>query len=253
MVSVVIVCRNAARTIQRAVQSALHLSEDVVVIDTGSTDGTLALLEHYPVRLYQEAWQGYGATKNRGNQLAKHTWVLSMDADEELSEELIVAIRQADLQDETVTFNMQRLSYLGQKPIYYGEWGRSYIIRLFNRNNAWWDASEVHEELMYKNKPKLLRLAGVLHHYTSSEIESFRQKLDHYASLMADKYLAKGKQASSFKTFLSPMVSFTRQYVLKAGFLDGKEGWQIAKANAWYTFQKYKLLHDRHKQQKRGK
>jgi hypothetical protein len=104
----------------------------------------------------------------------------------------------------------------------------------------------VHEGLVYKNEPIGSRLPGILHHYTSPGIKPLQKKLSYYASLMADKYLARGKRVNNIEVVLSPAVNFIKNYVLKAGFLDGKEGWQIAKANAWYSFQKYRMLH--HKQ-----
>lgn len=249
MVSVVIICLNAAYSIDRAIRSAIRLTDDVVVIDTGSSDASLQQISQYPVRLYQKTWEGYGATKNTGNALARHPWIMSMDADEELNDELITAIKNADLTNEQYTYSMHRLSYLGQKAIKFGEWGRNYIVRLFNKNNAKWDTSEVHESLIFHLPAQNFRLPGTLHHYTSPDIQFFREKLERYANLMADKYYSKGKEATGAKMLLSPAVNFTLNYIIKAGFLDGKEGWQIANANAWYTYKKYQLLHQRQKQQ----
>lgn len=249
-ISVVIICLNAVYSIDRALRSAIRLSDDVVVIDTGSTDASIEHILKYPVRLYKKEWEGYGATKNIGNALSLHPWILSMDADEELNDELITSIRNAPLTNEHHTFSMQRLSYLGQKAIRFGEWGRSYIVRIFNKHNAQWDTSEVHESLIFCSPATDFRLPGILHHYTSPDIQFFRAKLERYAKLMADKYFSRGKEATDAKVLLSPAVNFTINYIIKAGFLDGKEGWQIAKANAWYTFKKYRLLHQRQKQLK---
>lgn len=242
--SVVIICRNAVSTIEKVIAGALAVSDDVLVIDSGSTDGTLEKVKGTAARLVTTKWLGYGATKNYGNSLARHDWIMSLDADEYIDGELADSIRKADLSDGTVSYKMKRINYLGNHAIRYGEWGKGtgLVHRLFNRNNTLWDASPVHEKLLFTTEGVVVTLTGALHHYTSPDIHIYRQKLDRYAELMAEKYRAKGKKASGIKLLFSPAFNFVQNYLFKGGFLDGKDGLAIACAHARYTWLKYQLL-----------
>lgn len=241
-VSVVIISLNAAATIQKTIRSARRLTDDVVVVDSGSTDGTTQLALAEGARLVAMPWQGYGANKNRGNAEARHDWVLSLDADEELSDELTTAIRSTDLAQKGKAYRVKRLNYLNQHPVYHGEWSNDWTTRLFNRTEVRWDDTPVHENLLIPDCVSLIKLTGWLHHYTAPDIETYQQKLDRYADLAAHKYLASGKQAPAYKIYLSPVFSFIKHYVVRGGWLDKKAGWQIALAHAGYTFRKYKKL-----------
>lgn len=244
-ISVVIICKNVESTIAKAIGSALAITDDVVVADTGSTDSTVEIIKETKAKLYQFDWIGYGASKNKANLLAKNDWIFSLDADEVIDETLAESLRKVDLEDETVTGVVKRLSYIGPKPIRHGEWGNDKVVRLFNRKNAEWDVSPVHERLIQKRVGKAVTLRGVIHHFTAETVLSQKLKMEKYARLMAEKYFDKGKEAAWYKPYLSPAVSFLVNYLGKAGFLDGKEGFQLALANAWYTSRKYELLKQR--------
>ncbi len=241
-ISVVIICKNAGETIEKSLQSAFLVTNDVVVIDSGSTDGTIEIIAKTPARLKKINWTGFGDAKNTGNMIALHDWIFSLDADECIDDKLAESVKKADVRDVSTLFTLQRLSYLGNKPVRFGEWGNEIVLRLFNKQNAKWDTSAVHEELIIKNEGRRVRLEGILHHYTSGSIEEYKLKLKKYAALMSDKYYSKGKKAYWHKIYLSPVVNFIQNYIIKAGFLDGWEGIQIALAHAAYTYEKYKLL-----------
>jgi hypothetical protein len=181
-----------------------------------------------------------------------HNWIFSLDADEWLDEKLIESIKKADLSNPDVLFTNERLNYLGLKPIRFGEWRNDIVLRLFNKQNAAWDVSPVHEELIIRNDGERVRLKGVLHHYTSPGIEVYKRKLEKYAALNAEKYFEKGKKAYWYKRYLSPALNFIQNYIFKAGFLDGKEGLQIAFAHAGYTFKKYHLLKAKYRKDVNG-
>lgn len=241
-ISVVIICKDAVRTITKAIQSALLVSDDVVVVDSGSTDGTIEIITNTSAKLVEIDWQGYGYAKNKGNAIALHQWIVSLDADEWIDNTLAESILKADLGNSDTLFSMRRLNYLGSKPVYYGEWRNDIVIRMFNKQNALWDATAVHEELVIKRNGATIRLKGILHHYTSPGIAEYKLKLKKYAALMAEKNYNKGRKAYWYKIYLSPVVNFLQNYIVKAGFLNGKEGLEIALANASYTSQKYKIL-----------
>lgn len=241
-VSVVIICFNAADTIRQTLKTARLLSDDVIVADSGSTDNTSEIVEEAGARLLQMTWEGFGASKNKGNAAAKNNWILSIDADEQLSEELIVAIRSLDLSNPNFVYRIKRINYLNGQRIYYGEWSKDWTSRLFNRKLVQWDEGPVHESLLLPDSIQIKKLDGYLHHYTSPNINAYNQKLEKYAYLVAEKYFANDKKGAAYKIYLSPLFSFFKSYIVRGGWLDKKAGLQIALAHARYTFKKYKKL-----------
>lgn len=241
-ISVVIISLNAAATIQKTIRSAQLLTGDVVVVDSGSTDGTLELVRGAGGRLVEMGWQGYGANKNRGNSEARHDWILSLDSDEELSPELVTSLNQLDLANPNTVYRLKRLNYLNGQPVFHGEWSNDWTTRLFNRNAVRWDETPVHENLLLPPGVMVEKVKGWLHHYTAPNIEVYQQKLDKYADLAALKYRDSGKHASTYKMYLSPVFAFVKHYLVRGGWRDKKAGWQIAIAHAGYTFRKYKQL-----------
>lgn len=241
-VSVVIICRNARHTIQQTIDSALALTDDVIVVDSGSNDGTLAIITGTGAKLISINWMGFGLTKNRGNREAKYQWVLSLDADEELSSKLIASIKDIDFTQKNRVYEMQRINYFEKQPIHYGEWKNDWVQRLFCKEDIKWNSDAVHERLLTPAQVKIKKLEGELHHYTASSKMEYACKLDTYALLMADKYFAGKKKVYWFTAYLSSIFNFIKNYVLLLGCLDGKAGWHIALAHAHYTFKKYRRL-----------
>jgi glycosyltransferase involved in cell wall biosynthesis len=249
-VSVVIICCNAAATIQKTLASAFLLTTDVVVVDSGSTDSTLSIIETTNAKLVQMEWLGFGATKNKGNEAAKWDWIVSLDADEVLSNELVAAITAININEPHSVYSFHRLNYLGLTPIKYGEWKNDWTVRLFNRQLVRWDDAPVHEKLILPPAVKNKKLNGWLHHYTAVNIDNYKQKLEKYAASMAEKYYAKGKKAPNYKIYISPVFSFLKYYIVHLGWMDGEAGWQISRAHALYTFKKYKKLKELHQHYK---
>lgn len=241
-VSVVIICKNSAQTIGKAIESCQSLTDDIIVVDSGSTDGTPAIVMSLHATLVETTWQGYGTTKNIGNQQAKYNWILSLDSDEFIDAALIESISDIDFSNTSIVYSVKRISYLGSKAVRYGEWGRGVIQRVFNKQVALWDNSPVHEEILFQTPPREVQLRGFIHHFTSPDIATYREKLDKYAHLMARKYAEKNKPASGIKLWVSPLFNFIQNYFFRAGFMDGSTGLAIAKAHAWYTKRKYELL-----------
>jgi glycosyltransferase involved in cell wall biosynthesis len=153
--SIVIVCKNEEGTIERVLQSAMELTDDVLVYDNGSTDGTMAILQQYGVRIHQGPWMGYGKTKREAVSLAKNDWVLSLDADEALDEELQSSLRTINLSDANVVYRIKFKNLLGEKVLHWGEWGSDKHIRLFNRTRVNWDEAVVHESLVIPSEARI--------------------------------------------------------------------------------------------------
>jgi glycosyltransferase involved in cell wall biosynthesis len=244
MISVVIIAKNEAHIFGRILKSLDGVSDDIVVVDNGSTDGTPALCKQFNARVIETAWMGYGPTKNTGIDAARHDWILNIDADEAIDEELKNALINLPLQNEQEIFEVRFKNFFMDKWIRYGEWGRDQHIRLFNRKKYRWNDATVHESLGITADTKITMLPGNILHYTVHSREEYEQKTINYAKLNAKKYADQGKTGGFFKLYFSPLFSFIHNYFIRLGFLDGKEGLLIAKTTARYTFLKYRFLRE---------
>jgi glycosyltransferase involved in cell wall biosynthesis len=246
-VSVVIICLNAANTIEKVIKAALLLTDDVIILDTGSTDGTQDKIPH-GAKLINSKWLGFGATKNEGARLAKYNWILSLDSDEVLSKDLIASIQAIDFSNNNAVYKIKLINYFGDQPISFGQWKNNWVMRLFHKDVAKWDQALVHEKLSFDEHVQIKKLKGVLHHFTTTGFEAYYKKLQAYSNLMAEKYYVNGKKSSRLKIYLAPAFNFIKNYVFQLGILDKKAGWDIAKAYALYTYMKYKKLHQLHQE-----
>lgn len=252
-ISVVIICKNEVAVIGQTIAAVQPLTDDIVVVDTGSTDGTVALLQQLPVRLLQIEWPGFGPAKNKGIAAAKHDWIFSLDADELVDEALVHSIQNMEEANEAAVYEIRFRNYLGEVGLKHGEWGYDQHIRIFNRRKVQWNDAEVHEILLLPADKKVKKVNGLIHHKTSANRAELRQKMDRYARLNAEKYLRMGKKPSLLITIFSPVVNFIVNYIFKLGFLDGKTGWQVAIESARYTRLKYLFMQQRyHKKQSEG-
>jgi len=241
-VSVVIITKNEAEIIARSINKARLITHDIVVIDNGSTDGTVQIAQEAGCRVYSKKWDGYAANKNKGIELAEYDWILSIDADEVPDDGLINALSQINLNDAKVVYDINFKSYFGDKMIRFGKWGHDHHIRLFNRTQVKWSDSPVHETLDIPAGVQRRKLHGNLQHYSVKDVNDFHNKSVNYAHLCARKYYLNGKRSSLVKLYLSPIFNFLKNYILRLGFLDGAEGWAIASLTVKHTRLKYTLL-----------
>ncbi|GLU51236.1 glycosyltransferase family 2 protein [Dyadobacter frigoris] len=248
-VSIVIITKNEALLIGECLKSAALITDDIVVIDSGSTDGTLEIARQYGCRIYQENWEGYGANKNKGVALAHYDWILSIDGDEIADRRLIRSLHNLDFDDPRIVYDIKFRSYFGKKPIRFGEWGRNHHVRLFNRSQIKWAKAKVHETLLLPKGTIRKKTEGRLHHFSVQNIFECHNKAIYYARLSAAQYAKNGNKASFLKLYLSPSFVFVKNYILRLGFLDGWEGLVIAKMMFKNTRLKYYYL----KQYEQGK
>jgi len=241
-ISVVIICKNEEDSIGRCLQSLHGLTDDIVVLDNGSTDSTKEIIKSYPVRLIEESWMGFGKTKNKATGMAKYDWVLNLDADEAVEGELKNAISNLSLANENEVFNIRFKNFLGDACLRFGEWGGDRHIRIFNRTKVNWDDAIVHENLALPEDVKITRLAGFIFHYTMKDIAQYADKMLRYALLNAEKYAEQGKKSSWIKIYFAPIFAFLKYYIFKLGFLDGEAGFICARMTSYYTFIKYSRL-----------
>lgn len=233
-ISVVIIALNEAANISQCVTKAALISDDIIVVDSGSTDATVTLAEAAGAKVHQMQWQGYSSTKNEANTLTRHDWILSLDADEILSEELIASIQECTLEEKTVYLLSRLNNYCGHW-IRHSNWYPDYVYRLFDRRFCRWQGEFVHEKLNFPADFNLIKLKGDLLHYTYRTAEEHYRKIERYAELSAREKLAKGKNSSPLKLLILPFFKFISVYIFHLGILDGAAGYQIARREAYYV------------------
>lgn len=243
-ISVVIICRNEAHIISKAIAAAQKVSDDVVVVDSGSTDGTQAIARSMGATVIETTWDGYGPNKNKGVVVARHSWILSLDADEVIDDGLADSLNQLSLHDAGIVYNIRFRVFLGDQMIRFGEWAHDEHIRLYNRNQVRWNDAQVHESLDIPAGTSTQTLKGYIHHYTSRDLQDFAAKTVNYAMLNAQKYHNMGRRSYWLQRRVSPAFSFIYNYLLRLGFLDGEAGYTIARMNAFYTWLKYTRLQE---------
>lgn len=241
-VSVVIITKNEAEMISRSITMLKQITDDIIVVDNDSTDQTVSITKQNGCRVYQKNWDGYGANKNKGIELARYNWILSIDADEIPDTALLISIAQLKFNDNNTVYDIPFKAYYGNKPINFGNWGRDHHIRLFNRTRVKWSEPPVHETLILPRDVTVKKLNGHLHHYSVKNASEHEAKIVHYAQLSALKYLQSGKKAGFVKLYIAPVFHFVKTYIFLLGFLDGKEGWNIAKMAMKNTWLKYHYL-----------
>jgi len=240
--SVVIICKNSAGVIGKTLQSFAGLTDDVVVYDNGSTDGTQEIVRQTGATLFSGEWEGFGKTKNKANALAKHNWILSLDADEAIDDELKHSLMQLQYGYEKTVYELLFKNFIGNKYLRYGQWRSDWHIRLFNRKDVKWNSAAVHEELIIPEGMQTEKLKGFVLHRTSNSFAEFENKMTGYAMLNAEKYFKQGKKRWAGQQTLSSFFSFLQNYIFRLGFLDGKAGFESARITAKYTYLKYKKL-----------
>ncbi|HEV7332610.1 MAG TPA: glycosyltransferase family 2 protein [Flavisolibacter sp.] len=242
--SVVIICKNEKGNIERVLQSLAGIAGDIVVYDSGSTDGTLETLQTYPVRVVQGPWMGFGKTKRHAVSLAQNDWVLCLDADEALDSELQQSLKSLPLPNNNVVYRIAFKNLLGDKHLRWGEWGGDQHIRLFNRTVVNWDEAIIHERLIIPPAVTVQQVKGNVLHRTMKDTVEYSHKMVQYALLNAEKYFRQGKKATWIKRWLAPQFAFAKHYIFQLGFLDGWEGLLSARMTAFYTFLKYARLQE---------
>lgn len=240
-ISATIITLNEERNIERCIRSLLPVVDEVVVLDSFSTDRTEEICISLGVRFEQRKWEGYAQTKNHLNALATHDIILSVDADEALDEELQNVISSLKQVENTV-YSVNRLTNYCGKWIKHSGWYPDVKVRLFPKEHCYWTGAYVHEELFVPDNYEAVQLPGHLLHYSYYDFEDHRSRADKYSSLTAQKMNAAGKSASILKPYLSGITRFISMYFIKSGYLDGKMGFKIAQISAASNVFKYKEL-----------
>lgn len=238
-ISLVIITFNEARNIVRCINSAKDIADEVLVIDSFSKDNTVALATNMGVKVILTEWQGYAETKNYANSLAENDWILSLDADEELSDELKESILKVKEEGLNGTYIFRRLSnYCGHK-IYHCGWYPDYKKRLFQRKFCKWTEKFIHESLICPEQNQTQVLKGIINHYSYYTITEHLTRTKKYAHLSAKQSALEKEKGIFLKLFLKPLIKFISAYIYKLGFLDGYYGIIICALQSHGTFLKY--------------
>lgn len=243
--SVVIITFNEERNIGRCLESVRDIADDIVIVDSFSTDGTEAICRKYPVNFVRHTWEGYSRSKNFANSMAKFDWVLSLDADEALSEKLAQTIMGWKKLPEGKPAEFNRLTNYCGNWVRHGGWYPDTKTRIFNRQHTQWQG-DIHEKLHSPTRITPLHLAGDCYHYSYYSIDEHLRQADKFTTIAAQELYSNHKSASPIRLYLSPAVKFLRDYFFNLGFLDGKTGFTVARISAYATHMKYRKLRELH-------
>jgi (heptosyl)LPS beta-1,4-glucosyltransferase len=236
-ITATVITFNEEENIRDALGS-LSWADEIVVVDSESTDRTVEIARGFTDRVYVRRWPGYSAQKNFAAEQATHDWIFNLDADERISEKLTREIERlkTGADPAAAAFEMPRLTrYLGRW-IKHSGWYPDYKLRLYNRNACRWKGDYVHESV--EARGAVQRLGGEILHFTVRGASDHHLRIDRYTTLAAAESHAQGRRASAAKMLLSPVNAFLRSFILKRGFLDGIPGLAIACFAAHYVFLK---------------
>jgi glycosyltransferase involved in cell wall biosynthesis len=217
--------------------SALGFADEIVIVDSGSTDNTLEIAKKHNAKIITSTWPGYGKQKNHAINECSGDWILVLDADEVITPDLGDRIMRS-LDDSNVTYRLARKARFMGKLIRYGDWSHDTVLRLFQKGHAYYDNSAVHEQLLTED-PIMLTLKGHLEHYTVHSLEQAHHKMKTYSDLSAKMRIEAGKKSTVLDAWLHGTWTFIRGYIFKLGFLDGKAGVQISWLCTQGSFYKY--------------
>jgi glycosyltransferase involved in cell wall biosynthesis len=240
-VSAVIITYNEESIIKKTL-SKLGWCDEIIIIDSGSTDKTVEICRQFGCDIYTRSFEGYGEQKNYGISKAKNDWILCIDADEVLSEPLIEEISK-ELGKSDIEFSgfaIPRTLVYMNKPFRYGKEANAPIVRLFDRRKGEWDGALVHEKVILNGK--LGKLSNVIWHYSYFSYEQHLSKINQYSSLGAAKLLQNKKYKNKYILVLCIPLNFFKYYVWNRNFLNGFHGFAWSFFNAFYHFIKYAKL-----------
>jgi glycosyltransferase involved in cell wall biosynthesis len=250
-ISACIITLNEERNLPRCLKSVAPLADEILLVDSGSTDATLEIAAQFGARVVPQKWLGYVGQKNFALAQAQHSWVLSIDADEEISPELAASIARvknaaahgsnaADAPGAPNGYEFSRIVFYRGRWIRHGDWYPDRLVRLFRRTEASFSGGHVHEKLELRGEHPIL--PGHLHHFTYENASDRADRCARYAALWAQSAHEQHRRAYRWSGPVHALARFAKGFVLKRGFLDGAIGWDIAAGNAREVWLKYQLL-----------
>ena len=238
--SVAIISYNEEDNIEKTLSAVSDIASEIIVVDSGSTDRTVEIAKSFGAEVFVEEWKGFREQKNSALKKCSHEWILFLDCDEVVSQELKKSIINAVKQPFAGGYMINRKTvYLG-KPLNHA-WQPDWNLRLVRKSaNPRWEGGDIHEYLVIDGKAS--KIYGFLYHYSYRDIKDHFTKVVNYSYIAAQEMHKKGKKSKMRKIFLNPLASFIREYILKKGFLDGIRGLIVAVSATYYSFLKYIYL-----------
>ena len=241
-ISVVIITFNEEQNIGRCIDAIIEIADDIVVVDSFSTDRTLEIAESKGARIVKHIFEGHIEQKNFAITQAKYPHILSIDADEMPDEKLLEELKNCKLNWNTDGYSFNRLNNYCGKWIKHGAWYPDIKLRLWDSSKGLWKGLNPHDKFVLAEGCTTLHLNGNLLHFSYRNISEHQSKIDYFSSIAAHAYHENGKKSSWFKITVNPISRFFRDYFFRLGFLDGKFGFTIAYMNAREVKLKYKKL-----------
>ena len=241
--SVVVITYNEAHRIGRCLESVVGIADEMLVVDSGSTDATVEIAERCGARVLHQPFLGYIEQKNYATGQASHDWVLSLDADEALSDELREEIRKVLEAPVYQGYSMPRLTCFCGHWVRHGGWYPDRKLRLYDRRFGRWTGINPHDQYKLQEGSKEARLSGDLLHYSYDSLSDHLKQIDRFSLIGATALHERGKRSGILKMLVKPLARFFRGYILQAGFLDGLTGLVIAANSAHAVFLKYYRLY----------
>jgi len=238
-ISAVIITKNEEKNLPACLDS-LTWADEIVIVDSGSIDNTLETAYRYGCKVKQSDWLGFGRTKQLAVNSAKNDWVLSIDADEILTKELIEHLKEIDLSSDTRGYRIKRSSFYLGKKIKYSGWQRDYPLRLFNRRFGSFNENDVHESVQLTGSTGYIEFEML--HYTYPDLQTHLEKINFYSTLSAGSMFDKGRSISLAGIFVRTIVKFFKMYFINLGFMDGRCGLLLAVNSSYGIFIKYGKL-----------
>ena len=241
-ISVVLITKNEAQNLETCLKS-VSFAEDIVVLDSGSSDGTRELAQQLGARVFLESWRGFGPMKRRAVELARHDWVLSLDGDEALDPKAQKFVQELFQKGEpqVSAYKFSRISFHLGRWIRHGGWTPDYQLRLFDRRKANWNQSQIHEKVEVSSG-EVSVARGKIQHWVFRDLSHQIETNNRYSSLGARALYDKGVKFSFSRLIFKPISKFFETYLAKKGFLDGLPGFIISVGAAYSVFLKFSKL-----------
>ncbi|MDR2173254.1 MAG: glycosyltransferase family 2 protein [Burkholderiales bacterium] len=241
--SLALITQNAGSELAACLASA-PFAEEIIIVDSGSTDETRRIAEQFGARFIEQPWLGFGLQKNIAVKAARNDWVLCLDADERISDALaqtIAAVFSQPENERAAAYALCRRNRFFERWLSHGEGYPDWTVRLFDRRRARWSDDAVHEKVLVDGKTA--RLRGDLLHASAESLDTYLAKQNRYTTVQAERLFAAGVRTSAWQMLASPLARFFRFYIVKRGFLDGAAGFAHIAIGAFASFLKHAKLY----------
>lgn len=237
--SLIVITKNEEASLERCLQSVAGVADEIVVVDSGSTDATLEIAREFGAKIIQpQDWPGFGPQKQRAHEAANGEWILSLDSDEWIGDDLLREI-QAVLNDAAAAagYRMPRRNRFCGQIVRFGGWWPDYVLRLYRRGRGRFNGNLVHESVVVNGEVRTLK--HPIEHNTIVSAEDANDKIERYSEIASQELLARGRRSSALSAKLRGAAAYLRSFMLQLGFLGGATGHRVASYQARYTYKKW--------------